>query len=40
MNNLQIYRIIDRVNGQVTVIMEEDGVVKSKTVNGVPQSIE
>jgi DnaJ family protein B protein 6 len=27
-------------NGVETVTMEEDGVVKSKTVNGVPQSIE
>lgn len=27
-------------NGVETVIQEEDGVVKSKTVNGVPQSIE
>ncbi|RNA29966.1 dnaJ -like protein, partial [Brachionus plicatilis] len=27
-------------NGVETVITEEDGVVKSKTVNGVPQSIE
>lgn len=27
-------------NGIETVITEEDGVVKSKTVNGIPQSLE
>lgn len=27
-------------NGVETVITEEDGVVKSKTVNGVPQAID
>lgn len=27
-------------NGVETVVTEEDGVVKSKTVNGVPQAIE
>jgi len=27
-------------NGVETVITEEDGVVKSRTVNGIPQSLE
>ena len=32
------FRIVE--NGTETVITEEDGVVKTKTINGVPQSIE
>ncbi len=35
---LKNWRVVE--NGVETVITEEDGVVKSKTVNGVPQSIE
>jgi hypothetical protein len=34
----KLSRIVE--NGVETVITEEDGQVKSKTVNGVPQSIE
>ncbi len=40
--NFKIFPNLNRImeNGVETVITEEDGVVKSKTINGVAQSIE
>ncbi len=36
--NLNFFRIVE--NGVETVTVEEDGVMKSKTVNGVAQAID